>query len=329
MRFRSFLFFFTLLSMMFFNSLSALACDTCGCAFNSDNSNGLTSPTTVITPTAGTLGKGRGFLGFLADYAAYDEIPAVHGNKLTDAGHDIHDKRHEGFYVLAGGYGLTKNFDLSLSLPYVSCSSVQVEDVDNLGRGEHASAVGDLKLAGKYRFWSRGVSAALLFGVKVPTGKDSAKDKSGDKFGPELQPGSGSWDYNAGAAVSRGFGEHAALASAVQYTYRGEGAQEERLGGVFRHDLGISYAIKPLGQHPNVSFLLEVETQWLGKDRSRKNDKVLDSGGTAVFIGPGLSATLNQSVSAFVEVPIPVYQNPGGEHQKTRYEIISGVSRHF
>ncbi len=275
------------------------------------------------------MGKGHGFLGFLVEYAVYDPIPAVHGNALTDAGHDIHDKRHETFYTFAGGYGLTEKLDVSLALPVVSRSSIQVEDADHLGRGEHATAVGDLKLVGKYRFWDQGVSTAFLFGVKAPTGKDSAKGKSGQKFGPELQPGSGSWDYSAGVAVSRSFGEHLAAVTSVQYTYRGEGAQDEKLGDVFRHDVGVSYAIKPAGQIPNASVVLEVETQWLNKDHSRDSNKVLDSGGTAVFIAPGLSAQFTRSISGFLSVPIPVHQDLGGAHQKTRYEIVSGVAWHF
>ncbi len=330
MHFPKSFFVFALLAAMFLNPVGAFACDVCGCTFNTKRADGETPVgATVITPTASTMGKGHGFLGFLFDQQGHHAIPAGRANELLDAGHDLHDKRHEEFYTLAGGYGLSKDLDLYLSVPFVHRSSIQAEDADHLGRGEHAFGVGDLRLIGKYRFWEERVSAALLVVVKAPTGKTSAKNKSGEKFEPELQPGSGSWDCSAGLTVSRSFWQHWTLASAVQYTYRGEGAQDEKLGDVFRHDLGVSYAIRPLGQNPNVSLVLEAETQWLNRDRSRSSDKVLDSGGVVFLISPGLSIDLTKSVAAFIGAPIPVYQNLGGEHQKLKYEVLAGVSWHF
>ena len=210
------LFVFALLAALTLNPASVLACDVCGCTFNTKRTDGETPVgSTVITPTASTLGKGHGFLGFLFDQQGYHTIPAGRANELLNAGHDIHDKQHEEFCTLAGGYGLSKDLDLYLALPFVHRSSIQAEDADHLGRGEHAFGVGDLRLVGKYRFWKDGVSAAVLVGVKAPTGKTSAKNKSAEKFEPELQPGSGSWDCSVGLTVSSSFWQHWTCASAV------------------------------------------------------------------------------------------------------------------
>lgn len=320
----------TIAGMLGLGPVGAWACDACGCAFNAKRSDGGTAVgATVITPTASTLGAGHGFAGLLVDHQGYRTIPAEHANALSEAGHDVHDKRHEEFYTLAGGVGVSERADLYLSLPLVRRASLQTEDTDRLGQGEHAVGVGDLRLVGKYRFWTEGVSAAVLAGIAAPTGTTSAKDRSGAKFEQELQPGSGSWDGTVGLAVSRSLRRHWTLAGAVQYTYRGEGAQGLKQGDVVRHDVGISYAWKPLGTNPNVSAVLEVETQWLGRDHSQTSDKVLDSGGTTVLISPGLSADVTRSVAAFLGVPIPVHQDLGGAHQKLQYEVIGGVSWHF
>ncbi len=183
-------------------------------------------------------------------------------------------------------------------------------------------------MVGKYRFWDKGVNAALLLGVKAPTGVDSKQNPSG-KFEPEQQPGTGSWDFTSGLAVSRSLGQHLTLANAFQYTYRGEGAQDEKLGDVFHYDLGLSYALKPLGQHPNLSLVLELHNEWARRDHSRDKDKVLDSGGTTILLSPGLSAALTKNLSAFWAMPFPIYEHLGGAHEKLAYEILSGLSWSF
>ncbi len=310
--------------------LPAMACDACGCSFNAKRSDGKSAGvSTITTPTASTLGKGRGVAGFLFEQQRYDAIPASEAHAFHHQDRDLHDKTHEEFYTMTGGYGLLPDMDLYVSLPVVSRSSLQIEHHNRLGQVDTYSGLGDLRLTGKYRFWKKQMDAAVLIGVKAPTGKVSDIDKSGDKAEPELQPGSGSWDFTAGLAVSRSFWQRWGLASAAQYTYRGEGTGATRLGDIFRWDLGASYALKPLGQNPNLSLVAEFQLQWSGRERSPGSDKVFDSGGTVLFFSPGISADFTKSFSAFVATPIPVSQDLGGQHVETKYGLLAGASWHF
>lgn len=291
--------------------------------------DGISSAPLVNAPTASTLGRRRGIVGFTFDTRRYNAIPAEDAHELHDTGRDIHGKNHEEIYNLHAGYGLTDDLDLYVVAPLVSKTSVQIEDHDHLGRGERAAGVGDLRLLGKYRFWSEDIDAAVLAGVKLPTGETSDRDQSGNKFEAEQQPGSGSWDGEFGLVVSRNFHRRLSLATSVQYTLKGEGAQDRKLGDVFRYNVGMSYALRELGAFPNLSLVLELNTEWALRDHSRAERHVLDSGGTTVLISPGLTAQLTEHLSAFWSLPMPIYQDLGGEHEELTYEILAGMSWSF
>ena len=309
---------------------SARACDACGCSLNARQTHrGSVSGAMITTPTATTLGKGRGTLGWLFEHQRFNAIPAGDAHQLHHQGHEVHGKDHEELYTLSLGYGLRDNVDVFLVAPIVSKTSIDVEEHAVLGRKETATGFGDLRLVGKYRFWQKGFDAALLLGLKAPTGETSDKNPSGKKFGPEQQPGSGSWDGTVGLTASKGLGPHLTLANALRYTTRGEGAQDETLGDVFHYNLGMSYALKPLGAHPNASLLLELHHEWALRDHSREQDKVWDSGGTTILLSPGISVDLTDSLAAFWAMPIPLYQNLGGQHEELNYEVISGFSWAF
>ncbi|PIQ83250.1 MAG: hypothetical protein COV75_08440 [Candidatus Omnitrophica bacterium CG11_big_fil_rev_8_21_14_0_20_63_9] len=305
------------------------ACDACSCPFNAKRQHGRSAGATVLTPSANMLGKGHGTVGFLFEQQRYNAIPARDAHTLHHDGRDVHGKNHEELYHVSAGYGVTDRFDVFVVAPVVSRTSIQIDSHSALGRGERSDGLGDLRVVGKYRFWEDGVDAAALLGVKTPTGETSDRDQAGAKFEAEQQPGSGSWDVTAGVAASRSFWRQVTLASAFQYTYRGEGAQDHKAGDVFRWDLGTSYALRPIGSHPNLSVVLELHSQWAQQDRSRGQRKVFDSGGTTVLLSPGVAADLTESVSAFLAVPVPVYQNLGGEHEELKYELLAGVSWHF
>lgn len=314
------------LSVCIARPLEAFACSTCGCVFNPRRSS---SGSMITTPTANTLGKGHGSVGLLFEHQRYNTIPAREAHELHHDGRDVHGKDHEEFYNVGLGYGVLERLDVFLVAPIVTKVSIEVDSHAALGEKDRATGFGDLRLVGKYRFWEHGVDAALLLGLKAPMGATAKHKPSGEKFEVEQQPGSGSWDLTTGLALSRGIGDHVTVASAFQYTTRGEGAQEEKLGDVFHYDAGVSYALKPLGEHPNVSVVLELHNEWARRDHSRTDDRVLDSGGTTIFISPGVSADVTESLSAFWSMPIPIFQSLGGEHETLRYEMITGLSWHF
>jgi hypothetical protein len=80
----------------------------------------------------------------------------------------------------------------------------------------------------------------------------------------------------------------------------------------------------------NVVFVvLELHHEWARRDSNREHDSVEDSGGTTILLSPGLSADLTPNLSAFWAMPIPIYQNLGGQHEELTYEVIAGLSWHF
>ncbi len=309
---------------------TASACDTCGCSINSRGSaSNQSSGAMVTTPTASSLGRGHGSIGFLFEHQRYNKIPALDAHMLHHQGHDVHGKNHEEIYTTSLGYGVTDRLDLFLTAPIVSRSSIQIEDHDALGRDERASGFGDMQLLGKYRFWDDGAQAAAVLGMKMPTGETSDLNKSDEKFGPELQPGTGGWDLVTGLALSRAIGDRWSFATGWGYTYRGEGAQDWKAGDVFRYNAGVSYLLGAPGRWPNASVSLELHTEWALRDHSREEKHAQDSGGTTVLLSPGVSANVTPSLTLFASLPVPIYQNLGGQHEELVYEVLSGAAWRF
>jgi hypothetical protein len=284
---------------------------------------------TISTPTGTTLGRGRVAASFEFRQERFNKIPARDAHNLHHDGRHIHGKNHEEAYALTAGVGVTEHLDLFLAAPAASRTSTQVDDHGALGRGERSQGLGDVRMLAKYRFWRRGAHASMLAGIKAPTGETSDRDQSGRKFEPEQQPGSGSWDITTGLAVTTLVTPQMALSAACQYVYRGEGAQDVQQGDVIRADLAGSYALKPSGSYPNLKLILELGAQHAGRDRARGDRKVLDSGGVAVLLGPGLLLDVNERLSAYLSVPVPVYQNLGGEHEELKYGLIAGTTWTF
>lgn len=294
-----------------------------------DREGNLSSGAMVNAPTASTLGKHHVTLSFAFDYALYNSIPAGNAHRLHHRGRDVHGKNHEEFYNLSVGYGVLRDLDIHLAAPIVSKNSIEVHDHDHLGNKEPAAGFGDMRLLSKYRFWKKQIEAALLAGIQFPTGRTTAKRKSSDKFAAENQPGTGSWDAEFGIALSRNFMQRVSAATSFQYFLKTEGAQEHEAGDVFRYNLGTGYALRDMGKHPNLSVTFEMNHEWALRDHTRTARRVLDSGGTTVFLTPGLNAQLSKHFSVFWGMPIPVYQDLGGEHEELKFETLTGMNLYF
>ena len=119
-------------------------------------------------------------------------------------------------------YGVTNDLTVSARLPWIRRTGIREAEIENpaeppeiLNRGDN-SGIGDLTLLGQYRFYNNRASrteAAVLFGVKAPTGVTDRRNNQGELFDAEFQPGSGSWDGLFGLSYTKRFGQW--LSSAI------------------------------------------------------------------------------------------------------------------
>jgi hypothetical protein len=149
-------------------------------------------------------------------------------------------------------FGITNDFTVSLRLPWVRrtgiLEAVQEDPADPAtvrDRG-NTSGFGDVTLLGQYRFVNNQVSgtqAAVLFGVKSPTGTTDLVDRFGEIFETEFQPGSGSWDGLFGAAFSQRLSPALSFHANVLAIATGTGAQNTNLGNRFLYNAALSYRV--------------------------------------------------------------------------------------
>ena len=206
------------------------------------------------------------------------------------------------------GYGVTRDFAVFGMLPYVD----KQLDMQTGGRDirRRKGGFGDLTVLGRYTAYEhnapgRTLRVAPFLGVKAPTGEDDARDRRG-RLPPPVQPGSGSWDWLGGVV-----GTYQTLGFEVdaQLGYRANReANGFRAGDVVQFDASLQYRLWPrslgAGLPAFVYGVLEANLVHADKDRVAGNDD-RNSGGTALFITPGLQyATRQWIVEAAVQIPV-------------------------
>ncbi len=180
-------------------------------------------------------------------------------------------------------------------------------------------------------------SAALIAGVKTPTGdtKDRSDDGS-ERFEAEFQPGSGSWDPLIGAAASVGVGPVTLTASLLGQIST-EGSQGTDLGDVLNYDMAAAYrVIGGVHEHSDgttefhqaVDLVLELNGEWRAKEETA-GVKDPHSGGNTVYISPGARYSHPAGFSSWVSVGVPIAQDLNGKQSDADVRVMAGISQAF
>jgi hypothetical protein len=268
--------------------------------------------------------------------------------------------------VAGFAYGVTDDFMIALRTPINRRTDIREGHHEHTGGGVinsvdfrgDSTGFGDVTVLGQWRFFNdllSGTQAALLFGVKAPTGTTNLRDELGELFETEFQPGTGSWDWLVGAAFSQQFGSLSFDAN-VLYIGAGTGAQQTNMGNRFLYNAAVSYRLIGAVDNPRnarahaghghsapvrkapaqveaprpswaLDGILELNGEWHDK---QKIAGVVDqnSGGNTVYLAPGLRASYDR-FSSFVSVGIPIVNEMNGLQSKPDYRVVSGMSFGF
>jgi Putative MetA-pathway of phenol degradation len=204
----------------------------------------------IFTIGAGTLDQGQFAFSAFVDYLRLKQLsdPTL----LANIGKDVHGLQTVESRALAFAYGITNDLTVSVRLPWVRrtgiLEGVQEDPADPAivrDRG-NTSGFGDVTVLGQYRFLNNQVSgtqAAVLFGVKAPTGATHLVDPFGELFEAEFQPGSGSWDGLFGAAFSQRLSPALSFHANILAIASGTGTQDTNLGHRFLYNGAVAYRL--------------------------------------------------------------------------------------
>jgi hypothetical protein len=274
-----------------------------------------------------------------------------------------HIHAHNTDYNLNGSlglaYGITHHLTVSAELPWLRRDDLRegehvhetgdtITSVERLGS---VSGIGDINVLAKYRLTEgEDVGFALIGGIKLPTGSTHRRSPDGERLETEHQPGSGSWDPILGASASARLGTVQLTASGL-YQFATTGAQQTRLGDRFQGGFALSHRFGPAPQahaggwhnhhhgdeldevhaeprHDSWAGFIELAGEWEGRQKIGGEIEPA-SGGSWVWVAPGLRFNAAAGWSASAAVAVPVWQRIRASHPDNRYRLMLSLGRAF
>jgi len=231
----------------------------------------------------------------------------------------------------AVGYGFTRDFAFFGVVPYVD--KRLEETASGVRRARGARGLGDVRLFGRHTVWrddapGRTVRAAPYLGLELPTGSNDKSDGFG-RLPADVQPGSGSWDPFAGVVVTyQTLDFQIDAQAAYEVKTRADGFE---FGDVARLDGSLQYRLWPrvLGAGTPGFLYGLIEANLIHRDKNRDRGRAdPDSGGTTVFLAPGLQYVTKRWIAKGV-VQIPVAHTLNGNALEAGVIARVGVRANF
>jgi hypothetical protein len=286
------------------------------------------------TQSGETLKPGKFSIELREDYTEFEDLSRAQlAAKAAHAGGiDFLDRSF--LSTVSVSYGVVENFQAALTLGYYHAVNAGEAEFDpDDGETEFLTfdpdGITDLWLSGKYRFYRGPLGSLAVFGgVKFPIGRFDVDNSEGERVEPSATAGSGSYDGMLGLAYSRFLTARLTLDASAQYTLRTE-ADNFRLGD--RIDAGVAAAYRFTGdirRFPQLSAFAEANVRHLFKsEESGQRDP--NTGGTVLFLTPGVRVNFCPNFSFTVSSPVPVVQELNGEQLKTSFKVNGALTLTF
>jgi len=284
----------------------------------------------------------KGFTAGVAEQFSHYGTLQQDGHKVSN---DLNQHLDSSIAQLFAGYNFTDRLGVQVNLPMIFRSFQRADDVGGTERGTESGA-GDVSLVANFLAYRQAtktftVAWTVHGGLKFPAGSSDRLKEELDELtappppagaaesgihGHDLALGSGSVDGIVGTGVfarrQRFF-----LSVNAQYTIRSKGDFDYR----YANDLtwwggpGIFLA---LNESCSVALQLNVSGESKGRD-TFQGEKAEDTGITSVFLGPQISVTWAERLSAELGADLPVSIDNTALQNVPDYRVRAAVNWRF
>ena len=282
-------------------------------------------------------GTGKGFFAGAAEQFTHFGTMQLDGHKVDNEAGQWLDS---SIAQLFAGYNFTERFGVQFNLPVIHRAFKRPEGFA-MDRG-HESGLGDASLTGSFVVFEKRSEAftvrwSVLGGIKLPTGNST---RIAEEFaevevpgapesgihGHDLTLGSGSVDGIVGSSLFARWKQLLVTAN-LQYNARTEGDYDYQ----FANDLTWSFApggYLILNEKHSLALQLVVSGEDKGMD-TFQGASAADTAMTSVYLGPQLTYTWSEKLSAQVGVDLPVLLDNSALQAVPDYRIRAAVSWRF
>lgn len=229
-------------------------------------------------------------------------------------------------------YGVTPKFALSVSIPFMNNRYHEHDIIHGSGDEDYASqrvsGMGDVRLTGKYAMHTsiRHLLVAGL-GVKAPTGEYKLRNSSGDISEPTLMPGTGSWDGLVSMHYAYQIRPHAwdtFISGSYQITTQNN--LDYKIANTLLLNAGSNYRFT--AHEKGFTASLQINLRQTARDEF-KDQNVPNTGGTWVYLTPGITAHATPNMAIYTHLQLPLYQDVNDANLVPSYGLIVGLSHSF
>jgi hypothetical protein len=234
--------------------------------------------------------------------------------------------------IAAVDYTVNADWGINATLPLVHRGHAHVHNHRGVPLLEtwNFTGLGDARIVARYRLGgaedARPAQSAwgLTFGAKLPTGEADVRGGGGAAAERSLQPGSGTTDAIVGAYYARslpadGWSWFAQPQWQVPLNYY----RDYRPGRRVMLDLGMRYQANDA-----LSLMLQMNATHRKRDAGSQAEPA-DSGGTSVFLSPGIGYALSRGWQVYGFVQLPLYQYVNGVQIVAGRAFAVGLSSRF
>ena len=295
-----------------------MACSGCGCTLNTDDA-------VLGNPAGWHVDERVDFIN--------QNVLQIGGNKApTQDPSSVEVQKYTMtiFYTTTIDYQSDQPWGINVAVPVQYRIHATANDMTDWTESKSSwNDLSDIRVLGRYSGLTEDRDIGLQAGFKLPTGRSDEKFTRGDAsvigqtVDRGLQPGTGTWDLLLGAYKNGHLtGDFHWFATGqwqkplAQFKQFAEG---QKLTGT----VGVRYtAFETIV--PQVQ--LNAQDRW--RDRGAQAD-IPNSGGQVVYVSPGLFVNVQDDLSLYAFVQLPVYQHVGGLELVSDYTASVGAKYKF
>jgi hypothetical protein len=188
------------------------------------------------------------------------------------------------------------------------------------------SGISDPELIAHYRVLDSGPGSwlSISLGLRPGWGQND-RQLDGERAEEHLQPGTGAWSVEPGAAYSRVLGADrgGALFGSVMGRLNGRSAVGYHYGNVVLANLG--YERKLAGR---LNGVLEANFRRAGKDEPVVGEQDPNTGGSVLYLSPRVLVKLDRTLFLRLGVQVPVIKDLYGD-QDEKVNVFTGLTLRF